>query len=227
LDGNDETYSKDVTNDDSQGSFWNSFVNVASNLTVNVGKAWATNVSAQDGEVTPAGQESRLTRAMKAYHLEKAKDPSELPEWLFNEVERGVKSSKRGRNIKEETRDDEPREITEEPPIAKSGGLRAIYASAAATDVQQNGRRERMNVNRYGDDTTAPSKAANRLRAMRDAKNGRGIGASEAMNVNVNEGSRVASHNSHDHDDGDRQPRVKVEINRRPMIGLPSGPRRR
>lgn len=42
--------------------------------------------------VTPAGEESRLTRGLKAYHIAKAREPSDLPEWLFNERERGVKN---------------------------------------------------------------------------------------------------------------------------------------
>ncbi|OBZ75236.1 hypothetical protein A0H81_04392 [Grifola frondosa] len=71
-------------------SLWSRVAVVASNLTVNVSKAWATNVATFSGEETPPGQESRLTRAMKAYHIEKARDPADLPEWLFEERERGV-----------------------------------------------------------------------------------------------------------------------------------------
>lgn len=41
---------------------------------------------------TPVGGESRLTRALKAYHIDKARDPADLPEWLFDERERGVRS---------------------------------------------------------------------------------------------------------------------------------------
>ena len=41
---------------------------------------------------TPVSGESRLTRAMKAYHIDKARDPADLPDWLFDERERGVRS---------------------------------------------------------------------------------------------------------------------------------------
>jgi len=81
---------------------------VASVLTVSVSKAWSTNISALSGEgrlnhsvekrrhswswitETPPGQESRLTRAMKAYHITQAQSPSDLPDWLFDERERRV-----------------------------------------------------------------------------------------------------------------------------------------
>lgn len=33
-------------------------------------------------------EESHLTRVLKAYYLKKAQDPSDLPDWLFTEVER-------------------------------------------------------------------------------------------------------------------------------------------
>lgn len=32
-----------------------------------------------------------MTRAMKAYHIEKAREPADLPEWLFQDRERGVR----------------------------------------------------------------------------------------------------------------------------------------
>ncbi|KAJ3863705.1 hypothetical protein EV359DRAFT_82143 [Lentinula novae-zelandiae] len=67
---------------------WNRVATAASTLTISVSKAWAANVSVLSGEETPPGQESRLTRAMKAYHIEKARDSSELPAFLFAEHER-------------------------------------------------------------------------------------------------------------------------------------------
>ncbi|KAH9951348.1 hypothetical protein B0H21DRAFT_705633 [Amylocystis lapponica] len=64
-------------------SLWTRVAAAAGALSVNVSKAWAENVSSSAGEVTPMGQESRLTRALKSYHIEKARDLSDLPEWLF------------------------------------------------------------------------------------------------------------------------------------------------
>ncbi|KAF6765169.1 hypothetical protein DFP72DRAFT_870300 [Ephemerocybe angulata] len=74
--------------------------NVAALLTVNVSKALAMTVTEGDGEATPIGAESRLTKAMKSYHLSKARDTSDLPDWLFNDSERRVNSTvKRPQNI--------------------------------------------------------------------------------------------------------------------------------
>lgn len=57
----------------------------AGNLTVSVSKALEANIVTYMGETTPLGEDSRLTRAMKEYHLSKARDPSDLPTWLFKE----------------------------------------------------------------------------------------------------------------------------------------------
>jgi len=218
-----DAYSRDLRDDaPSQGDamegsgsvLWNGFVNVASSLTVNVSKAWASNVNTQDGEETPAGQESRLTRAMKAYHLEKARDPSELPAWLFNERERGVKGSTRGRTGNDDIRADTP-EMPETPPMTQSSGFRAIYASAASTEVQRSRRYEPTG---YGNDGITPSKAANRLRAMREPKHGRMKPTDEVAVVMDKPLVR----------DGNKATGGNVDTsNRVPRVGLPSGPMRR
>ncbi|EMD38533.1 hypothetical protein CERSUDRAFT_113713 [Gelatoporia subvermispora B] len=69
-------------------TLWTRVTSAAGSLTINVGKAWTANIAAYAGEETPLGQESRLTRALKEYHIAKARDLSELPEWLFDERER-------------------------------------------------------------------------------------------------------------------------------------------
>ncbi|KAG5727684.1 hypothetical protein E4T56_gene12246 [Termitomyces sp. T112] len=79
-------------------AIWSRVATVASNLTVSVSKAWAANLTTFVGEETPAGQESRLTRAMKAYHLEKSRDPTDLPTWLFDGSERCRLSNFRSRS---------------------------------------------------------------------------------------------------------------------------------
>ncbi|EAU88575.2 hypothetical protein CC1G_04281 [Coprinopsis cinerea okayama7 len=71
-----------------QPALWRTVASLANNLTINVGIAWSSTVTTNEGEDTPLGAESRLTRAMKAYHLSKAQDLSDLPEWLFTEKER-------------------------------------------------------------------------------------------------------------------------------------------
>lgn len=69
-------------------ALWARVASAAGNLTVNVSKAWSANIATYVGEETPPGQESRLTRALKEYHIAKARDLAELPDWLFDERER-------------------------------------------------------------------------------------------------------------------------------------------
>jgi len=127
-------------------AIWTRVATVASTLTVSVSKAWTTNINTFSGEETPPGQESRLTRAMKAYHLEKARDPSDLPSWLFEVHER-----------------QNPPEVVAvvEPPRAR--GLRDVYDASPGVQAGVQGQQRSSTP-------WQPSKAADRLKAMRDAK---------------------------------------------------------
>lgn len=69
-------------------SLWERVTDAGNVLTVNVSKALYG--VTDGGQETPVGQESRLTQAMKTYHINKARTPSDLPEWLFDERDRGV-----------------------------------------------------------------------------------------------------------------------------------------
>ncbi|KAJ7063263.1 hypothetical protein C8F01DRAFT_1081814 [Mycena amicta] len=170
--------------DDAPGdgyTLWSKVASAASSLTVNVGKAWTSNVSTFSGEETPPGQESRLTRAMKAYHIEKARDPSDLPKWLFDEKERRGPApepsrSSRRRDDDQDAEDDDNdrRRPRGEPP--QSRGLRDIYEAAAATSTTSD--RSTRGVRSYADETPQPSRATDRLKALRDAKR-------SAVNPNV------------------------------------------
>ncbi|KAK0197151.1 hypothetical protein F5146DRAFT_994909 [Armillaria mellea] len=139
---------------------WSRVATAASTLTVSVSKAWATNITAMSGEETPPGQESRLTRAMKAYHIQKARDPSDLPPWLFDEHERTPLSRYDSHEVAENP-------ITELP---RPRGLRDIYDTAAVTTPTPS-RSQRTRKLNYTDDAL-PSKATDRLKALRDAKRG-------------------------------------------------------
>ncbi|KAJ6502590.1 hypothetical protein C8R45DRAFT_977111 [Mycena sanguinolenta] len=184
---------------------------IATSLTVNVSKAWATNIATFAGEETPVGQESRLTRAMKAYHLEKARDPSDLPVWLFDEKERRRPEPEpsRSRRRKDDYDDDyEPVEKTQtraEPPPSR--GLRDIYAAAAASSSTAPSARSTRGARSYvnADDSPQPSRAADRLKALRDAKRG-------AVNP-MREEERVP----------EPEPEPAAPPPRR-RVGLPSGP---
>ena len=107
---------------------------------------------------------------MKAYHLEKARDPSDLPEWLFPEVE--SRSATRSRFAAHQD-EGEMQDETFAPPTS-SRGLRDIYAAAAesvATSPTGAGRRGvRNGADLYADENPTPSKATDRLKAIRDAK---------------------------------------------------------
>ncbi|TFK54925.1 hypothetical protein OE88DRAFT_1732212 [Heliocybe sulcata] len=150
-------------------TLWSRVADVAGTLTVNVSKAWETKITTFSGEETPPGQESRLTRAMKAYHLEKARGPSDLPEWLFSEQER-----RPGRSRQESPPSiDQYEEVTVAAP-PRSRGLKDVYATAAtSTPAQYVGRSEPSTGRRFaGQAQPTPSKATDRLKAMRDAKRG-------------------------------------------------------
>ncbi|THU90731.1 hypothetical protein K435DRAFT_968557 [Dendrothele bispora CBS 962.96] len=138
-------------------TIWSRVASAASTLTVSVSKAWTTNITTFAGEETPPGQESRLTRAMKAYHLEKARDPSDLPAWLFEEHER--RPLQQAHRPERSRRDVEERDLVAsvaEPPRPR--GLRDIYDSVSRPEQQP-----------------IPSglpvgKGTDRLKALREAK---------------------------------------------------------
>ncbi|KAH9901310.1 hypothetical protein C8Q73DRAFT_742891 [Cubamyces lactineus] len=150
-------------------SLWTSITSVASNLTISVSKAWSTNVATYSGEETPVGGESRLTRAMKAYHISKARDPSDLPEWLFDERERGVRSHLTSSNAPPAVEDRAPEPKTMElsrprptiqwddapPRIARGPTLADRRAAGGAAG---------------GGSEEHVTKSMARLRALRDAK---------------------------------------------------------
>jgi len=135
---------------------------------------------------TPPGGETRLTRALKAYYIERARAPTDLPPWLFEEHERRPQAARpsprdqtrfnedraggrrnnsppnRGRNY-----DDEYEQ--EPPPQAKRGALRDIYDSAAAPNQPKVSGPGRTLAPSSRDDGNV-SRATSRLQAMRDAK---------------------------------------------------------
>lgn len=122
---------------------------------------------------TPPGEESRLTRALKAYHIDKARDPTDLPPWLFEEHERRPlgRPGTSSRDREGSEYDYDSRRATA-PSRSGRRGLRDVYDAAAATaTATANPSREPRG--RLQDDVPvapAPSKANDRLKALRDAK---------------------------------------------------------
>jgi hypothetical protein len=133
---------------------------------------------------TPPGEESRLTRALKAYHIDKARDPTDLPEWLFEEHERrpigrsGTRFRYREDNDEDGGNETRSNIASTQPRAGGTRGLRDVYDAAAATTRQQETLREspsRGRLLQQRDDVSvgsaAPtSKAHDRLKALRDAK---------------------------------------------------------
>ncbi|KAF8503345.1 hypothetical protein F5888DRAFT_1661314 [Russula emetica] len=156
-------------------SLWSRVATAANTLTISVSQAWASNIVTYSGEHTPPGEESRLTRVLKAYHIEKARDPTDLPPWLFEEHERRPlgRSETSLRHREGSEYDYDTRRATA-PPRSSGRSLRDIY-DAAATDTaipsRQQGMRERSRGRLQEDiPMSAPSKANDRLKALRDAK---------------------------------------------------------
>jgi hypothetical protein len=180
-------------------SLWSRVATAASTLTISVSKAWASNITAYSGERaflplvrkdllhilnylifhadTPPGEESRLTRALKAYHIEKARDSTDLPPWLFEEHERrplgGPGSRLRYREGSGED-DYNSRRVTA-PPRSGGRSLRNIYDAAATASMIPSRQQEthERSRGRLQDDAPVgppPSKANDRLKALRDAR---------------------------------------------------------
>lgn len=197
---------------------------------MSVSKAWASNIATYAGEgtvlssytrcrllnkstETPPGQESRLTRAMKAYHLEQARSPTDLPAWLFDEHERRPPPpAPTGKKARRD--DDDEYEVVERDtsePL-RPRGLRDVYAAAATSKPVASVRQERPSPRVYADDPPPRSKATDRLKAIRDAKR-------SAFNPNT---SRLEDETEPEPELGSRRETPASAAPRR--VGLPSGP---
>ncbi|KAI0831226.1 hypothetical protein BC628DRAFT_1336361 [Trametes gibbosa] len=177
-------------------SLWTNITSVASNLTISVSKAWSSNVPLYSGEETPVGGESRLTRAMKEYHIAQARNPSDLPEWLFDERERGVRGHQAAVANSEDTPAPQSTATTttatttpaslshsttivrrdELPPRIVRGPTLADRRAGGSSNASSAGGEEHV------------TKAMERLRALRDAK-------------------RTAKVRFHDEDEDEQDPR--------------------
>jgi hypothetical protein len=165
---------------------------------------------------TPPGQDSHLTRAMKAYHLDKARDPSDLPAWLFDEHERRSVCRSKFRDGHRDDRENENVHRTQSAPRFR--GLRDASATNL-TPLQA----ERAPVSDLSGEGTGPVKATNRLKELREAKRK----AQTAPTLNRYDDAI---------DKFNREPRVEdgssrgvggtMDLDRRlaPRVGLPSGP---
>ncbi|KAI0798072.1 hypothetical protein C8Q75DRAFT_801964 [Abortiporus biennis] len=120
----DEEYTSSKSNKPVAGfgaSLWDRLATTASNLTISVSKALEDNIATYKGELTPPGEESRLTKALKEYHISKASQPADLPEWLFEERDRRVGQRRYGMDVNPSaTSPDADRGVITEPPSSSS-----------------------------------------------------------------------------------------------------------
>ncbi|KAG1772637.1 hypothetical protein EDD22DRAFT_859479 [Suillus occidentalis] len=142
-------------------SIWNRVAAAASVLTVNVNKAWYTRIGASEEEKTAFGRDSHLIRVMKTYHLAKARHPSDLPDWLFDERERKPSLGSRFT--------ESPRGAASDAQRLRPSALRHIYDDAASCAPRTNHSQTASRV-LAPPEKIGSSKAADRLKAFRDAK---------------------------------------------------------
>jgi hypothetical protein len=150
---------------------------------------------------------------MKAYHLDKARDPSDLPDWLFEEHERRPAGRSRfrpaGDNAAEYEKVDQSR-----PPRSRS--LRDVYPSAKNSDSLRS--EPAIDSSRFGEGP-GPSRPTNRLKELRDAKRVARAASTRHDGPTVNFESRLRF-------EGDRHAAVDTDTRLVPRhgVGLPSGP---
>jgi hypothetical protein len=160
-------------------SIWNRVAAAASVLTINVNKTWYSRIVTSDEEggctsigtfrcllkfsiiETAPGRDSHLIRVMKAYHLAKARHPSDLPDWLFDERERKPSLSSRFT--------ESPRDASSNVQPLRPSALRHVYDDAASRAPQTNHSQAISHV-LASPEKASSSKAADRLKAFRDAK---------------------------------------------------------
>ena len=149
---------------------------------------------------------------MKAYHIEKACDPSDLPEWLFGEHERRPVGRSRFTSRQNGSQGDRYEEST---PL-RPRGLQDIYEAAASpsSNSRPSGLSDRT-PNRFTDES-APSKATNRLKALRDAKRQNSRFDNDAPSPGSDRRDGDGRHRDGRGAEADRRPH--------PRVGLPSGP---
>ncbi|KAF9820221.1 hypothetical protein IEO21_01654 [Rhodonia placenta] len=176
-----------------RSALWSRVTNAAGNLKVNVSKALGASLSPDAGEgtffqnnlfiygeshtlipETPQGEESRLMRAMKAYHVDKARDANDLPDWLFEGRDREVISRLRGNapgNV-EPAQPPIPRQATASPAPARRGRQERIPSGETAPSAWQaaHSRASSTSSVRSVHASTPSRDAMNRLKELRLAK---------------------------------------------------------
>ncbi|CAE6525240.1 unnamed protein product [Rhizoctonia solani] len=156
----------DVTN---TSTLWSRVAAVAGGLSVSVGKAWEVKDDLPEPD-TPPGRDSRVTVALKKHYIKQVSDPRQLPAWLFSDIERQVGRSYSRREPGSTDTQDEAHSSS--PAHEQPAPVRSRARHDDARTPPQPARRERMRTATYDDEAPGPTRAATRLKAMRDAKRG-------------------------------------------------------
>jgi hypothetical protein len=156
---------------------------------------------------TPPGCDSRVTTALKKHYLKQVNDPRQLPVWLFSDIERQVGKSRSRTEPTSGDQDEEsylsPTDMEPAPtPVRSRARHGDTYGSQSTTG------RERSTSDEF---STRPTRAATRLRALRDARRG----PVESM-----EREAYAPRAS----EPESEPVIAAPLPRL-RVGLPSGPR--
>lgn len=140
---------------------------------------------------TPPGGETRLTRVLKEYYIQRARSPLDLPHWLFEEHERMPTTARRPQRddgtLRRGRYEEGEYEQESAPTPAPRGALRDIYDRAASQPIRTAPILNRSTPTSHGYESspaTTESKATSRLRALRDAKRAQGAGAAAISRSN-------------------------------------------
>ncbi|KAI5123289.1 hypothetical protein M0805_009310 [Coniferiporia weirii] len=128
--------------------------------------SWGWAGSVQGGDTSTNKHESELTRILKAYYINKARDRSDLPDWLFEESERGIVKASRPEYDRGRLSD-----FSEGTERTRTGRFYANdNAAASDLDYRASGRTVADARVIVDSEAQGSSKATNRLKDLRDAK---------------------------------------------------------
>ncbi|KAG8748072.1 hypothetical protein FRC12_013937 [Ceratobasidium sp. 428] len=148
-------------------TIWSRVTAAAGGLSVNVSKAWEAKDDFPEPN-TPPGHDSRVTVALKKHYIKQVSDPRQLPAWLFSDIERQVGRSARRMDAPSHANTSESTHTHTAPTPSRS---RARHDDAYS-QPQPITTKERTRTATYDEEPKGPTRAATRLRAMRDARRG-------------------------------------------------------
>lgn len=203
--------SSDTTN---ANSIWSRVTAVAGGLSVNVGKAWEAKDDLPEPD-TPPGRDSRVTVALKKHYIKQVSDPRQLPAWLFSDVERQVGRSFSRREPESADGQDDAHGSSPSYETPAPARTRTRHDDTYMQS-QPDSRRERARAAAFDDEAPGPTRAATRLRAMRDAKRGPPMEREAYIPVPIPAPTPAPA----------PEPKPMAAVPPRPRIGLPARPGR-